>query len=73
MPRARKFLGCLIVGSLVAAAGAGCQNNTQKGAAIGGVGGGVRVGDRAGGLRFVEGRDEDAGQTSLGGWMRAIA
>lgn len=36
MPQSRKLAGCLIAGLLTAAAGAGCQNNTQKGAAIGG-------------------------------------
>ncbi len=37
----QNFFGSLVVGSLIAVAGAGCQNNTQRGAAIGGVGGGV--------------------------------
>jgi hypothetical protein len=39
MPRSRNFIGCLVVASFVAAAGAGCQNNTQKGAALGGLAG----------------------------------
>src|SRR6266699_916928 len=39
MSRSRKMIARFIGGSLVAAACAGCQNNTQRGAAIGGVGG----------------------------------
>jgi len=41
MPRSRNSFGCLLLGTAIALAGAGCQNNTQRGAAIGGVGGGV--------------------------------
>jgi outer membrane lipoprotein SlyB len=40
MPRSGRTIGCLVLGALIAA-NAGCQNNTQRGAAIGGVGGGV--------------------------------
>ena len=39
MPRSMNFIGCLVVASLTAAASAGCQNNTQKGAALGGLAG----------------------------------
>jgi uncharacterized protein YcfJ len=36
MPRSRKSVGCIIAGMLIATSGAGCQNNTQRGAALGG-------------------------------------
>jgi len=39
MSRLRKMVAHFAAGSLIAAACAGCQNNTQRGAAIGGVGG----------------------------------
>jgi len=39
MPRSGSIIECLVVGALMAAAGAGCQNNTQKGAALGGLAG----------------------------------
>src|SRR5258708_5868221 len=41
MPRSCNFVRCFVAGTLITVAGAGCQNNTQKGAAIGGVGGGI--------------------------------
>jgi len=41
MPHSKGIINCLLVGSLIALGGTGCQNNTQRGAAVGGVGGGV--------------------------------
>ena len=39
MPRSRNLVGCLVFGLLCAGAGVGCQNNTQRGAALGGLAG----------------------------------
>jgi uncharacterized protein YcfJ len=39
MPRSRNLIGCLAVAALLVVAGTGCQNNTQKGAALGGLAG----------------------------------
>src|SRR5262245_8113353 len=39
MPRSGNAVGCLVAGWLFAAACVGCQNNTQRGAALGGLAG----------------------------------
>ncbi len=39
MPHSRTLLARLVAGSLIAISCVGCQNNTQKGAAVGGIGG----------------------------------
>jgi uncharacterized protein YcfJ len=51
MLRSRTIAGYAIAGILISAAGAGCQNNTQKGTAIGGLGGaaaGAIIGKQSG-------------------------